>query len=74
MEHKIVPERLALVAGWKEVLRPNITIILSFEAPMHEQNKYAMIRVAKLITIPAERESTLVFTTSKCGLMTIEKI
>lgn len=48
--------------------------ILSHEAPINEQSKHAMVRVATLITTTVETKSLVVVVTSKCGIMTIEQV
>lgn len=73
MEHKILPEHWApglILGGGTEA---SVNMLLSFVAPMNEQNEHPKISAADCITIPTKTELTVVVITSKCCLMTIER-
>lgn len=74
MERKIVPEHSGPVAILQKDTEANITIILLHEAPIDEQSEHSTIRAAQFFTIPAETESLVLVLTSKCGLMSIERM
>lgn len=73
MERNIIPEHLAPDAKLINGTEANMTTLLSPEAPKNDQNEHQTTRVARLITILAETESLVVFVSSKCCLMNIER-
>lgn len=74
MGHKKVPELLAPIAILERSTDARLTKILSRKAPLDKQKKHDTNRVAKLISVTAETESSVVVVTSKWGLMTIKII
>lgn len=65
MERRTEPEHPAPALILGRGTNANVTTMFSHEALMDEQNKYALIQVAKLITVPAHSESLVVVVTSK---------
>lgn len=60
MDRKIVPEHSASVAILGKGAEPNLTMTLSFKAPVNEQNEHATTRDDRLITTPAKMLSPVV--------------
>lgn len=69
MECMILPEPRTPVAKFEAGTEAKLTSISLHEMPSDDQKKRAMIRVAKLNTIPVEMESPIVVVTSKFCLV-----
>lgn len=74
MECRIISEHLAPFPVLARGIEAYMARILSHEAIMDEQNKYATITVAKRITNLAETGSPVVIVTCKYDFMTIERM
>lgn len=74
MERRIVPLHSWSAAILSAAQRSQESIIiLSTITPVNKDITTAVSRVAKTMTLPAETEAPLMMTTSRCGLMEIEK-